>query len=419
MDFKRYSMAALSAALWFVAAAAGAQTWAPNETQASAQSDLIDYEFSQSRGLFAWNDCCGKLWLGKVDRATGRFVPADGKFMLLDPDSMTFQDAQKTKNGPEWVSMLGGDVLVYTRYDGRHTDGNSRIGHAFPMLPGSVCNYISADASWCAADLGPANVRKAPYGSKVDGDPTPRISYVDNKENHYWRELKNPATERTMPDFPASNYPVRLTACSDPTVPGTRSVVYPVSVNGVDQAFMRDFDTGVVTQLTADAGVKYEVWMWCAPEFGNELLFFTLVDQVELRVYRNLPTGNGNAKKWTPIYSQLAPSGNQIFSPEPFVYDNKSFIFMSQTVKPNKFRSQVWIANIDAAAPIFKRITPTEPLQTRTDPEVFITDNGPYIYYNVLENTIKPNGSPKTCRDPETCSLGVWFADPGLKAPAP
>lgn len=395
-----------------------AADWEPNETRASGQTDLIDFEFSQSRGMFAWNDCCGKLWIGKVDRATGRFVPPDGKAMLIDPDSMTFQDAQKTKNGPEWVSLLGGDVLVYTRYSGRHTDGNSRIGYAYPMLQGSSCNYVSADSYWCATDLG-QDVRKAPYGSQVAGDPAPRISYVDNRENHYWRELLNPGTERLIPDFPASNYPVRLTACADPTVPGVRSTVYPVTINGVDQAFMRDFDTGVVTQLTSDPGVKYEVWMWCAPEFGNELVFFTLVDQVELRVYRNLPVGPGGANQWTPVFSQFAPTGNQIFSPEPFVYNGKSFIFMSQTVMPNKFRSQVWIANIDAAAPVFKRITPLVPLQTRTDPEMFITDNGPYIYYNVLENSTRPNGQPKTCRDPQTCSLGVWFADPGLKAPVP
>ena len=408
-----------AAALIFGLSTPAFAQWQPNETRASAQTDLIDFEFSQSRGMFVWNDCCGKLWIGNVDRATGRFVPSDGKFMLIDPDSMTYQDAQKTKNGPEWVSTSIGDVIVYTRYSGYHTDGNSRIGYAYPLQGSSSCNYVSADAYWCATDLGPAVPRKAPYGSHTPGDPAPRISYVDNREVHYWRELWNPASERTIPDFPPSNYPVRLTECAAPGVAGVRSVVYPVDVGGIDQVFMRDFDSGVVTQLTSDGGQKYEVWMWCAPEFGNELVFFTLVDQVELRVYRNLPVGPGGALQWTPIYSQFAPPGNQIYSPEPFVYEGKSYIFMSQTVQPNKFRSQVWIANIDAAAPLFKRITPLTPLQTRTDPEMFITDNGPYIYYNVLENSTRPNGQPKTCRDPVTCSLGVWFADPGLKASAP
>ena len=34
-------------------------------------------------------------------------------------------------------------------------------------------------------------------------------------------------------------------------------------------------------------------------------------------------------------------------------------------------------------------------LLTRTDPEVFITDHGRNIYYNVLKNSTRPNGQPK------------------------
>ena len=87
---------------------------------------------------------------------------------------------------------------------------------AYPMQASSSCSYISADAYWCAIDLGPAMPRKAPYGSHVPGDPAPRISYVDGHEVHYWRELWNPASERTIPDFPPSNYPMRLTECAVP-----------------------------------------------------------------------------------------------------------------------------------------------------------------------------------------------------------
>lgn len=393
------ALAALAAAL----GTASAQTWVPNETIASAQTDLIDYEFSQIRGQFVWNDSLGNLWLGAVDKTTGKFIPSDGRGLLIDADSMTFQDAQKTKNGPEWVPTAAGQVVVHTKYKGRHTDGNSRIGVATE----------NPDGTWTSLFLGPDEaVRKAPYGSAVMGDPAPRISYVDNREVHYWRELWNPATEKPISDFPDSNYPVRHVACSVPNVPGTRAVLYPVTVNGVDQVFYRDFDSNVSRQLTDDAGVKYEVWMWCAPEYNNELLFFTLVDQVELRVYRNKLQADGTMK-WTAVYSQMAPKGNQIFSPEPFTYNGKSYIFMAQTVKPNKFRSEIWISGISAEAPLFKRITPTEPLRTRTDPEVFITDKGPMIYYNKLTPTLNDRGQYKPCRDP-SCSEGVWFADPGL-----
>ncbi|BAL96455.1 hypothetical protein [Rubrivivax gelatinosus] len=385
-----------AAALAALSANAPAQSWMPNEAQVSAEAELIDYEFSQSRAQIAWNDTLGKLWVANVDRATGKFVPADGRGVVVDPDSMSFQDAQKTKNGPEWVQTAAGDILVHTKYAGRHTDGNSRIGVAVPGPNGSWTSSILSDA-----------VRKAPYGSNVVGDTAARISYVDNREVHYWAQLGDPSTERRIEDFPDSNYPVRHVACARPDIPGTHAVVYPVTVNGVDQVFYRDFDGNRSQQLTFDAGVKYEVWMWCAPEYGYEPVFFTLVDQTELRVYRKI------AGSWTPVFSQTAPKGNQIFSPEPFTWNGKSYIFMAQSVKPNKFRSEIWIANIDATAPLFKRITPTEPLRTRTDPEVFITDAGPRIYYNKLIPDVSDSGRYKPCRKP-SCSEGVWNADPGL-----
>ena len=308
---------------------------------------------------------------------------------------MRFEDAQKTKNGPEWVSTASGDVIVYTKYAGAHSDNNSRIGLAQPDVNGV----------WQGGFLGPEGaIRKAPYGSASKNDPAPRITYVDNKENHYWRELFDPATEQLISDFPASNYPIRH-------VRGARAVAYPLTVGDTDQIFYRNLDTGKVTQLTFDAGNKYEVWMWKAPEFANELIFMTLVDQLEFRVYRKLPRPSDGVKVWTPIYSQMAPSGNKIFSPEPFTWNGKSYVFMAQSVRGNKFRSEIWIANIDAANPVFRRITDNTLLRTRTDPEVFITKSGPRIYYNRLVPDYS-SGNPRSCREP-ACSEGVWMADPG------
>src|SRR4051812_24968253 len=105
-----------------LASLAIAAPWAPNETQASPQADLFDYEFSVARGQLVWNDVAGNLWLANVDRASGLFAPPSGKGLLVDPDSMTFDDAQKTKNGPEWLQTASGDVIVHTKYAGRHTD---------------------------------------------------------------------------------------------------------------------------------------------------------------------------------------------------------------------------------------------------------------------------------------------------------
>lgn len=387
---------------WAIALLAAVQPawaieWVPNETLVTEQADLIDMEFSQSRAQFCWNDEIGNLWIGNVDRSTGDFLPRNGRGILVDPDSMRFEDASKTKNGPEWVMTAEGDLIVYTKYAGRHTDGNSRIG----------IGRQAPDGTWYGGFLGPDVVRKAPYGSATEGDPAARITYVDNRENHFWRELGRPDSEQAIPDFPASNYPIRH-------VRGARAVTYPRNVDGVEQMFYRDFDTGVVEQLTSDSGNKYEIWMWRAPEFNNELTFMTLVDDVELRVYRKTSPPGGGDPQWTVIYSKRAPLGNKIFSPEPFIYNGRSYVFMAMSVKPNKFRSEIWISNVDAAAPIFKRITDNSLLRTRTDPEVFITDQGPRIYYNRLEPDTG-SGRPRPCRNP-ACSDGVYRADPGLPA---
>jgi hypothetical protein len=405
-----------AAALALFGAAAPAQTFVPNETLASPQRDLFDYEISQSRGMLIWNDVEGKLWLANVDRATGLIVPSTGKGMLLDPDSMKFDDAQITKNGPEWVLAAGGDLIVTTKFDSpRHNARNARISITAPLTPGSVCSYISADGLWCTNFLGPNRIRIAPYGSNVDNDPAPRISYVDNDGNHYWRELLNPGTERPIVGMPPNNFPVRHVVCSDPAEAGARGIVYPIDDGtGTPQVFYSNFDTNVPVQLTFDPGKKYEVWMWCAPEFGNELVFYTLVDNSELRVYRNLPDSPTDPRPWKAVLSYQAPEGNKIWSPEPFVYSGRSFIFMSNTAPRQNIRTEVWIASADPANPLFRRITPSDPVVQRTDPEVFVTDMGPLIYYNSFTPDVLRNGRLNSCRNPD-CSRGVWFADPGLK----
>ena len=406
-----------SAASMLSAASALAQPFTPNETLASPQKDLIDYEFSQSRGMLTWNDVDGKLWLASVDRATGLIVPSTGKGMLLDPDSMKFEDAQITKNGPEFVSTAGGDLIVTTKFDSpRHSARTARMSITAPLTAISSCTYISADGLWCTNFLPPDRPRIAPYGSNVDNDPAPRITYVDNEGNHYWRELLNPSTERPIVGMPPNNFPVRHVVCNDPTKPGARGIVYPIDDGtGTAQVFYSNFDVNVPVQLTFDSGEKYEVWMWCAPEFNNELVFYTLVDNVELRVYRYQPDSGTDPRPWKAVLRYMADNGHKIWSPEPFLYNGRSFIFMAQTVRPYNIRSEIWIASADPENMLFRRITPrTEPLVQRTEPEVFITDQGPLIYFNSFTPDVLSNGRPNSCRNPN-CSRGVWFADPGLK----
>lgn len=58
-----------------------------------------------------------------------------------------------------------------------------------------------------------------------------------------------------------------------------------------------------------------------------------------------------------------------------------------------------------------KRITPLEPLLTRTDPEGLVVDGGVRVYDNRLAVSDDPR--PKACVG-VACSQGLWMSDPGL-----
>jgi hypothetical protein len=396
-DRKPWAAATLAVVLSMNAASVGAQAWVPNETLVSPQNDLLDPEYNQARAQFTWNDIDGKLWLGNIDRDTGMFYPPDGKAVLVDPDAMSYDDVKKTANGPEWAWASGGDVVVYTKFTGRsHTTNNARLATARER----------ADGTWSAGFLGPDLTRLAPYGSETARDPAPRITYVDKENNHYWREIDDPATEARLDGTPQTVGPIRH-------VRGARAVVYKSPVNGVDQVLYRDLDTGVIEQLTFDAGAKDQMWMWQAPEFNNEFVFMTLVDNTELRFYRKLaPPGTGTPQ-WTIIFSAFAARGMKINSPEPFVYKNRSYAFMAMIDRSNNFPSEIWISNMDASQPLFRLITDTTLLRARNDPEVFITSHGPRIYFN--RHVLKPSeNGDKYCGGPE-CSEGIYMSDPGLE----
>jgi hypothetical protein len=378
-----------------MALAAAQALWTPNEILISAQADLLDPEFNQSRSQFAWNSVDGKLWVGNVDSETGLFYPPDGKGILVDADTFSAADATKTGNGPEWVWTADGDGIAYSKFKGsRRTDANLRLGYARPL----------ADGTWTSGFLGPDVARKAPYGSETAGDASPRISYVDKDNFHYWRELDDPASEQLLPGTPMKIGPVRFVRGA------ARAVIYPALASTVEQVFFRDLDSGRVQQLTFDAGKKDQMWMWQAPEFGNAFVLMTMVGGTELRFYRELPDASTGAPAWTPFHTAIVPRRLKVQSPEPFVFNGRSYAVFQVAVGANSFASEIWISNMDPASPLLRRISDNVLLRARTDPEVFITANrGPMVYYN--RRQLQPDG--KFCPG-VACSEGVYAADAGL-----
>lgn len=385
-------------AAFAVSTGARAET-VPSETLVSLQPDLIDLEFSQSRSQFVWADSKGSLWVGNIDRQTGRFVPASGKAILVDSDALTTVDLGFTFNGPEWVPSIQGEQIVYTKF--------------LPVYPHYAFTARLAlaqeapDGSWSFSVLGPDLPRIGPYGSSDADDPSPRITYMDRIGRHYWRELWDESSERRIPLLPPSVKSVRFAQ-------GDRSLIFSKPIDGTSQVFRHHLDSGVVEQLTFDAGdkdIQTVPWMWRAPEFGYDLVFMTVVDNAELRIYRKVDVGNG-VMQWAPVFSLAFPAGHRIASPEPFTHNGQSYIYMVMTDESIGFPSSVWLTNIDAAAPMFVKVSDDSLLRVRTDPEVFITDRGPYIYYNRYNQNVDPEHP--YCA---ACSEGIFRAYTGLPPP--
>jgi hypothetical protein len=342
----------------------------PAEQLVTSQADLIDNEFSQSRRMMTWADADGRVWVAGVDPVTGLFVPPNGKGILVDPDGLATGDLGVVGNGPEWISTASGDQIVYTKFlrGLPRTAQNARLAMALRLGGGS----------WQPGFLSVESRRNAPYASHDGGDALPRISYVDPEGNHYWRNLFDPASERMVADVPSSFRSLRFTE-------GQRSAVFVAPVNGVSQVFLHDLGTGTSLQVTGDGGQKdlnSVPWVWRAPEYGGARVLMTIVNYTELRIYREPMRGEPAQRSWSLLLSARTPQGGIISSPEPFTHGGRSYAVLTATMPPQITPSVVFLVMLDPAHPEMRQLSPDLPLRTRRDPEVFVTEDGPWIYYN-------------------------------------
>jgi len=371
--------------------------FAPSESQASKRIDIIDIEFSQSRSMFTWCDKNGQLWVGKIDPDTGEVTKP--QLHLLDPDAITPADMKYTTNGPEWVSTPTGDHVVYTKFiaDPRKPK-NARMALV----------ELSADGStWSEPQLLPSDAgRTAVYTSDDPSDPKPRISYVDGKNNHFWRYLYEPASEVAVKGMAqtAKAVSVRFTK-------GYNGLVYSQDVAGVKQVFFLTLDNGKLQQITTDDGdkdLRTVPWVWRAPEFNNKLVLMTTVNENELRFYK----GDG-AGTWAKVSSVKLPEGSTVASPEPFTYNGKSYVSLAVKSAAYSYANAVYLAAVspNAKTPLWK-VTDDTDGHMRMDPEVFVTSaNGPMVFFNKFDPSKDPSGENPNCKE---CAEGLFHAASGL-----
>jgi len=164
-------------------------------------------------------------------------------------------------------------------------------------------------------------------------------------------------------------------------VVGERAVVYSAPVEGVSQVFRYDLDSKGLEQLTFDDGDKdldAAPWMWTAPEFGANPVLMTVANHNEMRFYRRLPAPGGG-QKWTLFTRRQFMDSIKLLSPEPLVYGVQSYVFTGLAVLPDDSSPEIWLVNLNKGQPFMRRLDTDSPAKGRMDPEVFVTDRGPYI----------------------------------------
>lgn len=318
------------------------------EVQVST-SQLLDYEFDWGRdgvncpgcnqgagnARIAFVDALRRLWVADVDVATGNFVPASGRGYLVDSNAAL---TSTYLNGPEGVNSQLGSQLVYNKYQTGATPSDQTVGLGVASLDGSA---------WSTTQLGSSLGKVNPIGSSDAADAAPILHYQNTAMS---------ATFAPRQQEPASQVQISVamgTASSARrSVPRTHKIIVAgVATAGLYQIFLYDMDTGLTEQLTDERASLSGAFMWPAPDYGGEYVFFAVRNGQEIVVYRLLPDDQGQLR-WQAVLRQPMP---------------------------------------DAAYPY------------AWSPEYFITEQGPFIYYNRYRTV---SGLP--------VSEGVWRVDTGL-----
>ena len=389
----------------------------PEEVQVGTRA-IIDFEFDWGRdGVYCptcnygagnsrltYIDTDNNVWVGYVDYNNGYFFPRDGKGVLVDTNGIA---AQKIGNGPEWMVSERGSELLYTRWTDKrpHTFNNVTLGHAY-----------MGGGSWIAGTLPGSKGYVLPVGSLNTDDRVPLMHYQNFSKTStdvYWRIATQDSAQHMI--ALGSHQP----GVTRRWVPGTNKIImtYPAereaSMKAYRQVFLYSPADDSIEQLTFDPVNKYWAFMWQAPEYNNEYLFFVMVGGKELHIYRKRPQPGGGLA-WQVINNIAMPEATPfIDSPEPFVHNEQSWVFFTVSASQDghdiSASSQIAITGIDPDTSTFRVLTSDEPqARARRDPEYFITANGPYLYYN--RYIASENG-------PKAISEGVFRIDTGLGPP--
>ena len=366
--------------------------------------------FGAGNARFNWVDHNYRLWVGGIDPVTGAITPANGRGVLVDDRAVYYTEYG---NGPEWVFSALGSQLVYTRYEPGWVpsdvkgEDDTHVGIGFAQMVGG---------SWTSGFLDGVLELNSPAPTQTVTDAVPSMAFASSTSlRFFWRKLG-------APPGPAINTGITTIGLSVRWVPGTGQFVFangadkaPGDEVGYQQIYFYDTETGAdPVQLTFDPTQKRGAFMFSAPEYGGDMVFVTVANRTELRVYRNLP-GNDGVRRWTVVKTVVSPIAAEpyIATPEPFTYNGKTWLFMTlsrdNSASDVSVPTSLALTGIDPAVDNMRALTDERsPQRLRQDPEYFITSQGAYIYYS---RAIPKSGADKVIAE------GYYRVDTGLGPP--
>jgi hypothetical protein len=325
--------------------------------------DVRDPEFDELGQRVAWQDADGSaLWAADVDPQTGRFVPFDGRGAQVDAQVMPMEAA---RNGPEWAYGLQGDRILYSK----EIAGVPAL-HAAVAAPGG---------GWRVRVVQGTSGFIGPIGSLDPGDPSPRTTWIERTGQGLasgWMDLGDPNSIQVHPQQ------IRYGRW----VPGTRDLVYVADAGGIEQVHTIDADSGQVTQLTFDLTWKSFVFLFRAPEYGDELRMFVAEGDVRDAATR-LAVWAEAGGVWSRVHELPLPPGfPYVISPEPLRWGGRAYVTWLASTEPENSDNgvaTVWVGATDPAQPLVRLVSESSRI-IRKDPEPYAGGSRPWVYYTEL-----------------------------------
>jgi hypothetical protein len=328
-------------------------------------SEVRDPEIDVASRRVAFSDAKNRLKVARL-RADATLGFRGCRGTIIDTNLTISLPGITFKNGAEWGRSQNGLELFY-----------ARLGSSGQPL---LARARMSGWTWTTGLLPGGENRQFPVATTNPADETPLLFYwrlnEDLSSTTLWREDPDlPATEQEFPGFVGPD-----TGGAPRWVPGMRAITTAVpDAEGTVQAALYLVDSDVTEVLTTDAGDKDEIWMWQAPEFDNDWVIATVVDGCCVRIYRE------SEGTWTLVHSFAAADHSAfglIYSPEPFIYGGHSYLAMQFALTQRYGPSQIWIAAIDPAAPLYRKVSQEDTrVQIRNEPEWYADDNGAYVFY--------------------------------------